>query len=70
MVSTVGRGTSLVHTGRDLLPALCGEPGLLLQLWEQSSQGMVLLLVWDGAGRFWPLTSAISTCRCPFPQVP
>lgn len=47
MVSTVGRGTSLVHAGRDLLPALCGEPGLLLQLWEQSSQG--LLLVWDGA---------------------
>lgn len=37
------------HAGRDLLPALCGEPGLLLQLWEQSSQGMVLLLVWDGA---------------------
>lgn len=49
MVSTVGRGTSLVHTGRDLLPALCGEPGLLLQLWEQSSQGLGLLLVWDGA---------------------
>lgn len=47
MVSTAGRGASLVRAGRHLLPALCWEPGLLLQLWEQSSQGLVL--VWDGA---------------------